>query len=199
VTVGGGNCYLDLTREFNDGRVRAILSSGQAAVVHRIAMMSKDGDWILREDQEACRHILAVLKAHGARYRLGAPLDVRWLRGGWTSHAEFALGDLRVRTDLCTRPPRLSEEDLGALWHRSEGGDFPVVGLVELAEIKKTRREKDYPIIGEIARYLRAAALWRRRWTGVEAMIAGLSIREAHEMIVKAAEGVLPFELSEAS
>jgi hypothetical protein len=47
------NPYLELTEEFNRGRLRALLSSGQAVVVHRLAIMSKDGDWILREDSEA--------------------------------------------------------------------------------------------------------------------------------------------------
>lgn len=44
------NPYLELTEELNRGRLRALLSSGQAVVVHRLAIMSKDGDWILRED-----------------------------------------------------------------------------------------------------------------------------------------------------
>jgi len=42
------NIYVDLTNQFNDGRLRAILSSGQAVVLHRLAIMSKDGDWIVR-------------------------------------------------------------------------------------------------------------------------------------------------------
>jgi hypothetical protein len=37
------NIYLELTRRFNDGRVRAILAGGQAVVLHRLAIMSKDG------------------------------------------------------------------------------------------------------------------------------------------------------------
>lgn len=43
------NIYLDLTHRFNEGRLRAVLSSGQAVVLHRLAIMSKDGDWIRRE------------------------------------------------------------------------------------------------------------------------------------------------------
>lgn len=46
------NPYLELTRELNQGRLRALISSGQAVVVHRLAIMSKDGDWVLREDDE---------------------------------------------------------------------------------------------------------------------------------------------------
>jgi len=45
--------YLDLTEKFNRGRTRAILAGGQAVVLHRLAIMSKDGDWILREEPEA--------------------------------------------------------------------------------------------------------------------------------------------------
>lgn len=70
-----------MTRSFNTGRLRAVLSSGQAVVMHRPAIMSKDGDWILREDAEATEHALAVLEARGAHYRFGAPLDPRWMAG----------------------------------------------------------------------------------------------------------------------
>lgn len=107
------NIYLDLTREFNHGRVRCILSSGQAVVLHQLAVMSKDGDWIVREDDESLTHVLTVLEGYGARYRLGAPLDKRWMAVGWSAHCEFvdqsgASAPLRVRTDFVSRPPRLS-------------------------------------------------------------------------------------------
>jgi hypothetical protein len=55
------NVYFELTREFNRDGVIAVLGSGQAVVHYRIAMMSKDGDWILRESLEACARILEVL------------------------------------------------------------------------------------------------------------------------------------------
>lgn len=93
------NPFLQLTAEFNEGRLRAIICSGQAVVLHRLAMMSKDGDWIVRESEEDLAHIRRVLANHGAHYRYGAPLDVRWLAGGWSSRLEFRSEDgLRVRT-----------------------------------------------------------------------------------------------------
>ena len=63
--------YLDLTAEFNRGRLRALFSSGQAVAFHRLAVMCKDGDRILREDQETLDRVLEVL----ARYREAAE---RW-------------------------------------------------------------------------------------------------------------------------
>ena len=84
------NICLQLTREFNAGRPRALLAGGQAVVLYRLAIMSKDGDWVLREDEEALEHVLAVLAMHGARYRYGAPLALPWMRAGWSAHLECA-------------------------------------------------------------------------------------------------------------
>jgi hypothetical protein len=146
------NPYLRLTRELNSGRLRALLASGQAVVLYRLAIMSKDGDWILREDAEALSHVIATLSGHGARYRYGAPLDVRWLMHGWSSHLEFHQDGLRLRCDFVTRPPRVSPEALAALWRSPELREVPVVTLPVLADLKKTNREKDYAVIGELAR-----------------------------------------------
>ncbi|NJL28680.1 MAG: hypothetical protein HC897_12705 [Thermoanaerobaculia bacterium] len=148
------NPYVDLTLAFNRGRLRAILSSGQAVVLYQLAVMSKDGDWILREDAEALDHVLGVLAEQGARYRYGAPLDLRWLAGGWSSHLELRRDGLRLRTDFVTRPPRISAPELEQMWREPVVRDVPVVGLEALAELKKTNREKDYPVIGELARQM---------------------------------------------
>ncbi|HAK97133.1 MAG TPA: hypothetical protein DCM87_19625 [Planctomycetes bacterium] len=149
--------YLDLTEKFNRGRTRAILAGGQAVVLHRLAIMSKDGDWILREEFEAAQHVLAVLEECGARYRFGAPLDVRWLAGGWSAHFEFQSAGLRVRTDFVTRPPRLDGEALRRVWRDADGQEAPFLGAMDLAEAKKTNREKDYAVIGELARKMTTA------------------------------------------
>jgi len=148
------NIYVEMTEAFNRGRLRAVLSSGQAVVFHQLAVMSKDGDWILREDEEAIRHVRSVLARRQAHYRFGAPLDLRWMKGGWSSHFEFRSGPLRVRTDFVTRPPRLTPAALDALWARAREAAFPVVGVRDLCELKKTNRERDYAVIGELARRL---------------------------------------------
>jgi hypothetical protein len=159
------NPYVRLTHEFNDGRLRAVLASGQAVVLYRLAIMSKDGDWVLREDAEALAHVIATLARHGARYRFGAPLDLRWLLHGWSSHLEFQEQGLRIRCDFVTRPPRVRPAELAALWEAPVQKEAPVVGLPVLAELKKTNREKDYAVIGELARKMddpRLEALYSR-------------------------------------
>jgi len=147
--------YLELTREFNAGALRAVICSGQAAVLHRLAIASKDGDWILREEPAALAHVLGVLARHGARYRFGAPLDVRWMAAGWSAHLEFRRAGLRVRTDFFTRPPRIHPNELAQMWSEQEGRDPPFTSERILAEMKMTDREKDYPFIGELARRMK--------------------------------------------
>jgi hypothetical protein len=148
------NPYLELTKQFNQGRLRALLSSGQAVVVHRLAIMSKDGDWVLREDAEAVGHVLEVLSAQGARYRFGAPLDLRWLARGWSAHFEFRRESLRLRTDFVTRPPRIPSDWLARIWEEAEATENEVVGPEPLAAMKLTNRDKDYAIVGELARLM---------------------------------------------
>ncbi|MEW6608200.1 MAG: hypothetical protein AB1414_12280 [bacterium] len=260
------NIYLELTHRFNTGKLRAIISSGQAVVLHRLAIMSKDGDWILREDSETMKHILTVLSEYGAQYRFGAPLDIRWMSGGWSSHFEFWHNQLRIRTDFLTRPPRISKSTLKKLWQEQKKLDLPFVGLKELAAIKMTNREKDYAVIGELARlmsnprdqflysrsardliilaekypslvqklmrqrpflekisqgrerleeaidaekrmlihvnekrleaYIKTSEKWQAIWPDVAKKVSGYPLIMAHEIMVKYAEEVLPFQVA---
>jgi hypothetical protein len=155
MTSPSKNIYFELTEELNAKGLVAVLASGQAVVYYKIAMMSKDGDWILRETPEACRRVLEVLGQRGARYRSGAPLDVRWLAGGWSSHFEFIDPEgRRIRCDFLTRPPRVGPGDVAPLFEARPGARLLVVGLEPLIRMKQTQRAKDYPVIGELARLL---------------------------------------------
>lgn len=150
------NVFFALTEEFNAEGVIALLASGQAVVFYRIALMSKDGDWVLKETQEACRRVRFVLAGRGARYRPGAPLEPRWLAGGWSSHFEFFDDERRrVRCDFLSRPPRVPPGELDALFSEARGrGSLRVVDPERLILLKQTQRAKDYPVIGELSRLL---------------------------------------------
>jgi hypothetical protein len=75
VVVAVTNPYLDLTEAFNSGRRRALISSGQAVVLHRLAIMSKDGDWVLREDAEATssRDLIRLAREHPGALAAAVP------------------------------------------------------------------------------------------------------------------------------
>ena len=45
--------YHHLTGELYVGRLRVVLCGGQAVLTHRLALSSKGGAWIVREDHEA--------------------------------------------------------------------------------------------------------------------------------------------------
>lgn len=145
------NPYFELHRRFRQAGAEVLLSSGQACVAFGVAAFSKDGDWVIREDQPSCGAVLAVLADEGAAYRLGAPLDPEWLAMGLTSHLEYQSGDgTRIRVDVCSRPPRVP--DLEALWSaavQAEGLD--IVDVESLLRLKHRRRLRDYPIIGALA------------------------------------------------
>ena len=162
---GTGNPYVDFTDACNAQMPVVILSSGQACVWYRLTLASKDGDWLVREEEEALLVVRAQLARLGARYRLGAPLDVRWLRAGWSSHAEALSSDgLRLRFDFVSRPPRLTPERLAALWDDVGTSAKAVVSRKDLVLLKQTMRLKDYAFIGSLATQLPDPAD-QLRWT----------------------------------
>lgn len=152
-TIGAvvSNVYFDLTRAFNAHGPVAALSSGQAVVYYRVAIMSKDGDWVVRETDEACRRVLDVLAERGAWYRPGAPLDPRWLAGGWSSHFEYRdERGRRIRCDFFSRPPRVSADRVARLFETMRD-PLLVVDPESLVLMKQTQRAKDYAVIAELA------------------------------------------------
>ena len=150
-----GNVYFELTEAFNAEQPVVALASGQAVVFYRIAIMSKDGDWVLHETADACARVLAVLEARGARYRPSAPLDVRWLGGGWSSHFEF-FDDRRrrIRCDFVSRPPRVPGAALARLFESASGDRLVCVDVESLILMKQTQRAKDYAAFGPLAALL---------------------------------------------
>jgi hypothetical protein len=149
------NVYFALTEAFNRDAPTVALASGQAVVFYRVTIMSKDGDWVIRETADACERVLRELEGRGAHYRIGAPLDVRWLAGGWSSHFEF-FDDRRrrIRCDFVSRPPRVPSTSLAALFERGSDTRLVAVDPEALILMKQTQRAKDYAVIAELAALL---------------------------------------------
>jgi hypothetical protein len=151
-----GNIYFELTEAFNAEGPAVALASGQAVVFYRVAIMSKDGDWIIRETARACERVLRELERRGARYRPSAPLDIRWLAGGWSSHFEF-FDDRRrrIRCDFLSRPPRVPKATVEKCFTGTSATErLRAIDIESLILMKRTQRAKDYAVIAELARRL---------------------------------------------
>jgi hypothetical protein len=172
--------FLDLFRaELRAADIRFAITSGMACIRYGLQQTTKDSDWIvsaaelrqLRGLLERCEHRLPPWVV---QYRpiFGAPLEPAWLDGGWSTHIFIRTvgGGPDHHLDFFCRPPR------AAAWrHDSEEADFADRDTV--TRMKKTDRDKDWPIVGGLAAqafargepaallHLRDASLLRRAWS----------------------------------
>jgi len=125
----------------------ARFTGGQACLDYGIAEFTKDLDLIVSVDD--ANRLLSLLETRqfqgvSCSYRIGhgCPLASPWLDGGWTSHFVFPTGDpfLEPSIDVFANPPRvltpIEEEPPGLL-----------ASLNTIAEMKKTRRPKDWSYV----------------------------------------------------
>lgn len=114
-----------------------------ACVDFGVAETTKDCDLLCTP--ESSRKLLdllsdAALVGQLPSYRghLTAPLDERWLRGGWTSHFVWDAGGTEAYLDVFGVAPRSS-----APWEKELEGFY--AGRHTVAEMKRTNRERDWP------------------------------------------------------
>ena len=119
------------------------ITSGMACVEFGVAQTTKDCDVLC--DPKSARILFDVvesteLRQVRANYRgkLSPPLDQRWLRGGWTSHFFWKVGDVEAYLDVFGIAPRGSTS-----WATELLGLF--AGPHTVAEMKRTDRDKDWP------------------------------------------------------
>ena len=98
------------------------ITSGMACVHYGVAQATKDCDLLCAADSVG--HLWNVLRATplqgvGCLYRghVTPPLDPRWLRGGWTSHFTWDLGETAAYLDVFSVAPRASSP-----WMTEEAG-----------------------------------------------------------------------------
>jgi len=122
-----------------------LATGGIACVAYKLAQKTKDCDIIIPVDQahRVLEHI-ATTTFHGAppHYALnyGAPLDSRWLAGGWSSHTFFGDAEnTEARLDIFGLPPRVKNPrpDEKRFYLSRDG----------VAAMKKTQRDKDWPFV----------------------------------------------------
>ena len=119
------------------------ITSGMACVQYGVAQATKDCDLLCAGDSAG--QLLSVLRATplqgvSCSYRghVTPPLDQRWLRGGWTSHFHWDLGEAAAYLDVFSVAPRASSP-----WMTEAAG--MLTGKHTVAEMKRTDRAKDWP------------------------------------------------------
>jgi hypothetical protein len=151
-----------LRAELRRAGIRFLLTSGQACVVYGIQQTTKDSDWIIvPDDIEKLHGLLAdwdKAGAYRARYRsiCGAPLERAYLGHGWTSHlavVEVAKG-VEHHVDIFGKPPRVEH------WE-SDRDDAEIASRHMVGQMKKTDRDKDWPIVFSLGRQMLERGDWR--------------------------------------
>ncbi len=153
------------------------ITSGMACVHYGLQQTTKDSDWIIpHEDLEKLRALFVRLEGDLPTWRVsyrqicGAPLDAEWMQHGWTSHLSIwdSAGSVEHKVDIFSKPPRVKPEEM------SVDPDGWVSRHV-VAQMKKTDRDKDWPIVDGLGR-----SLWGRRIeTGLLHIMALAELRAA--------------------
>jgi hypothetical protein len=149
-------------------KIEFALTSGQACVYYGIQQTTKDSDWIIGPaDLSKLCELFSRLESENCRieYRqfCGAPLVEDYLAGGWTSH--LSLHDSAGQEhhlDFFGKPPRVT-----SLERDSENSDY--ANRVTVAQMKKTDREKDWPIVFSLGQQAISAGDIRGVLYGMEA------------------------------
>lgn len=137
--------YRKLSDDFHKNGISSLTTGGIACVLYELVQSTKVCDIIIPIGKiDAAINILAATDLLGHKCHLtlkyGAPLDHKWLRGGWSSHTFFGTAPQPVaRVDIFGRPPRVSKltSDENPLYLSRSG----------VAQMKKTRREKDWAFV----------------------------------------------------
>lgn len=150
-----------LMGEMRSAGIRFALTSGQACVHYGIQQTTKDSDWIVHvEDVGKLRSLLMSWDQGAAcsvSYRsiCGAPLDRDYLGHGWTSHLTVVDGaTVEHHVDVFGKPPRVERVE-------TDSGQTEVASRHVVAQMKKTDRDKDWPIVFGLGRQMLEGGDWR--------------------------------------
>ena len=137
--------FENFVRTLRSRGVVCAITSGMACVHYGVAETTKDCDLLCHPGSfDTLLNLLAETKISGAachyRGNISPPLDVRWHRGGWTSH--FQWGSMPDVTTLDVFGHALRES---SPWQDDIAGLYASENVV--AEMKRTDRDKDWPFI----------------------------------------------------
>lgn len=130
--------------------VRALLMGGQACIVYGASEFSRDVDLAIYADADNLARLGAALAELRAEVIAVPPFEPEVLARGHAVHFRCrAADDMRLDVMAVMR----GVPDLETCWARRtiallDGlGDIDVLGLEDLVAAKKTRRDKDWPVV----------------------------------------------------
>jgi hypothetical protein len=156
------NFLIWLRGELRAAGIPFAITSGQACVYYGIQQTTKDSDWIVDlSGIDVLRQVLAGWDKRNpcqAEYRsiCGAPLDPKYLRCGWTSHLAIVerTAEVEHHVDIFGKPPRVQRLE-------ADPGDVEIASRHVVAQMKKTDRDKDWPVVFSLGRQMLERGDWR--------------------------------------
>jgi len=146
--------FLHLTRN----NIKYLLISGQATVLYGAATFSEDIDlWVSPEPENWQKFIGCLCKSKAKIYKATPPIKSKFIQNGHAYHFEVPSTEQEPIwfLDVMGVVPRVGTFPVAyknVNFCKTEWGEIPTIGLMDLAQIKKTRRLADYPIISNLAR-----------------------------------------------
>lgn len=139
--------------------VSYLLISGQATVLYGASTFSEDIDLWVKPEIKNWNNLLRLLRDIGARiYKLTPPISIKFIKKGHGYHFQLLSKDTRQPIwflDVMGRVPRVRDFDRcykDATHQMTDWGNLPIIGIMDLVELKKTRRLEDYSIISKLVR-----------------------------------------------
>ena len=133
-------------------RVRALLMGGQACVFYGAAEFSRDTDFAILADAANLARLRKALAELRAEPIAVPPFELKYLRRGHAIHFRCQHPEaLRMRVDVMSKMRGV--DSFAKLWRRRTTIELPdgtkcdLLSLPDLVQAKKTRRDKDWPMI----------------------------------------------------
>lgn len=146
-------------RGLNSKNISYILISGQATVLYGAATFSEDIDLWVKPTVSNWNKFLRFMKDMDAKiYKLTPPISMKFIKKGHGFHFQLIAKNDEQPVwflDIMGVVPRAGSFERAfknITYHDTDWGRLPVLGIRELAEIKKTRRLEDYAVISNLVR-----------------------------------------------
>lgn len=137
-------------------QVQWLLVSGQATILYGAANFSEDVDlWVEGSAENLNRLLDALRLSQASYYKLTPPLTAEFARRHHGFHFTLPSPEdaSTVYLDVMCRPPRVgmfAEALQRSTTFDTQWGTLRTIGIVDLVELKKTQRPRDYPVISRL-------------------------------------------------